>query len=66
MKILDRLARAWLLRKRAEWRRRDCATCRHFIKNTNFGNTVSRCRVTMLGTADHKTCPAWQRKEDEP
>lgn len=61
--LLDSLARRWLLRKGAKWRRETCETCAYFIKNLTFGNTVSRCRMTMLATAEHKTCPAWQRKE---
>jgi hypothetical protein len=67
MKILDRFARAWLLRKGAEWQKQTCETCRAFgYWSWPNGYEDPKCwkwqREKLQG--DDRACPAWQQKEN--
>lgn len=70
MKILDRIARAWLLRPGAEWKRNMCATCVYCSKsswvNMVTGENSARCNLRNLPNQEYmdRACPAWRRKEE--
>lgn len=73
MNLFDRLARAWLTRKGAEWRSETCGTCAWNVMSTK---DMAVCRRRVWGydrmngldlgavNCGWPACPAWQRKED--
>lgn len=72
MTILDRLCRAWLLRRSAEWRSETCGTCAFFGEQYYTARHACNVRRTPSYTAKRAfvlptepACTAWRRKETQ-